>query len=324
MSNRPLKTSDDHQALSSRGHIKSTSSVANNILDKLAAEEKQACQDLAQKKKIFESGLMSPHFKTKVNSILHQLSSHTTTHKTGESFSSIFAKKSFNVNQPSTPHEGSTSHRHFSDFKKSFSQTHHLQVTKHAYSNKSDGNESCTTASSSATLRPKQDSENIKSNHMKSSFQKKISLPKGDNCPTFSSPFAKNNLTTRSRVDTKHDLTESDSNLALSLKNLNIETARLLSNRNFSSVLSSTDQNKSRAQDSHISTGYDSKIQKSVELKRKQSSRAHEDMIATNLHISSLSERRNENKENKKNKELGKDKERLLQFKEEYVSKWAF
>jgi len=320
MSNRPLKTSDDNQSLSSRGHIKSTSSVANNILEKLIVDEKQASQDLAQKKKIFESSLMSPHFKSKVNTILHQLSSHTTTHKSGESFSSIFNKKSLN---PATPHEGSSSHRHFSDFKKGFSQTtHHLQLTKQAYSNKSDGNESCATASSSATLRPKQDAENMKSNHMKSSFHKKISLPKGDNCPTFSSPFAKNNLTTRSRVDTKHDLADSDSNLALSLKNLNIETARLLSNRNFSSVLSGAEQNKTKTQDSYVSTTYDTKVQKGLENKRKQSSKVHEDLIATNLHISSLSERRNENKENKKEKDLAKDK--LLKFKGEYVSKWAF
>jgi len=309
---------------SARGHIKSSSSVANTILDKLVLDEKKISFELAKKKRIFENSILSPHFRTKVDSIVHQISSHTTTHKNTESISSIFARRALNMNQLNyQTSTAETPSNYYNDgYKRNFSQAiNNIQIGKPSASNKSDENDSCTTASSSATLRPKSEMENSKISHIpstvKNSFHKKISLPKGDNCPTLSSPL-KANLTTRTRFDTRISEIDQEYNFGLSVRNMNSDVPKVLTTKNMGSVLSATDQNKYRSQ-----APYEvNKAYKALDYKRKQSSKAPEEFMPVNLYLSSLSERRNENKENKK--ELLKDKDNIGKLREEFVARWGY
>jgi len=94
-----------------------------------------------------------------------------------------------------------------------------------------------------------------------------------------------------------------------------------MSKKSSENILSVTDQNKYRIQRQESDPTV-SKIYKGLDYKRRQGLKVNEDSSSSNLHISSLSGRRNENKENKK--DSLKEKENLLRYREENAAKYAF
>jgi len=292
--NRSVKMMTENP-LSSRGRNKSS-----NLPEKLDMDDIKYPSDIFKKKKIFENSILSPNFKTKVGSILHQLSSHTTTHRTAESMSSLLSAKGFRANQQTaqTPsREVPIGFNIYSEKSK--------MLAKASLSDKTVDYNSYVNPSSS-TYRA-----NNGSTQLKSSFHKKLHLPQGEACPTFSSPVTTKNLTTRYKFDgADQDL------FTLSSKYGNMENIRPYVQKSSENILSAADQNKYRIQRQESDpTG--SKIYKGLDYKRRQVLKVNEDSYS-NLHISSLSGRRNENKENKK------DKENLMRYREENVAKYAF
>jgi len=298
--NRSVKMMTENP-LSARGRNKSS-----NLPEKLDMDDIKYPSDIFKKKKIFENSILSPNFKTKVGSILHQLSSHTTTHRTAESMSSLMSAKGFRLNQQSAQTPSREVPIGFNIYSE---QNQKKMLTKASVSDKTIDYNSYVNTSS--TYRA-----NNGSTQVKSSFHKKLHLAQGDHCPTFSSPVSTKNLTTRY----KFEGAEQDF-FTLSSKYGNMENIRPYVQKNSENILSAADQNKYRTQRPESESSV-SKIYKGLDYKRRQALKVNEESSSSTLHISSLSGRRNENKENKK--DLIKDREIQLRIREENLAKYAF
>jgi len=247
--------------------------------------------------------MLSPTFKSRVESIMIQLSSHTTTHKMTDRTPSLYTSK--NQQPAQTPSsEVPIGVKYFDE-------------------------NSYFRGASSSSMRAKTDLEHssrvltMRNNSSKSNFQKKISIVKADNFTSLTSPVAPSmTLTTRAKVNTRgSDTVDQENIFALQQKFFSGEGSKSMTTKSFAHVLSNTDQNKFKGHERLPSEIFLKKVQKGNEGKKKQSFQK-EDMSSGSLHISSLSERRNENKENKKS--LIKDKENHLKFREEYAGRWEF
>jgi len=267
------------------------------------------------KKKAFDSSILSPTLKNKVDRIINQLSANTTTHRS-ESISGVFAAKNLNRNSQvatAAPTEALLSCKPQSEIR-SILSTRNQPGFKIITSNKADENSYSHILSSSNTCRSKSDLESIKLG-----LQKKLALPKNDSFHNISSQFYGRNLTTRTKFDSRTpDLFDFDKNSISTYKISGLETTKA-SSKNSMNVLSMADQNKFRVQE-EIGLSL-SKVYKG-DYKRRQGLKTAEELHPSTLQFSSLSERRNENKENTK-KDIIRDKE-LQRIREEYIGKYAF
>lgn len=292
VSNKP----NDENLSVLREHIKSSPSLAQKALEKAGLDEKTIRSNLEKKRKIFENNLLSPTFRTKVDSIMLELSSHTTTHKMTDRTPSLLTSK----HQPA--------------------QTPASEVPiGFKYSDEN------TFYGASSSMRAKTDQESTRGlsmrNNIKSTFQKKIGLVKADTFSSLASPIAHTTLTTRSKMNSRGSDVLDQENLA-SPKFFVGEVTKSMTTKNFGNVLGSSDQNKFKGHDRFGSDIFLKKLQKEYGSKKKPSVKTSQEISSGTLHISSLSERRNENKENKK--ELIREKENPLKFREEYAGRWEF
>jgi len=268
------KTSEENIS-AIREHVRSSPSLAQKAIEKAALEEKNIKSHLERKRKIFENTMLSPNFKSKVDNIILQLSSHTTTHKMTDRPPSLFSTK--NQMPAQTPSsEVPIGFKYFDE---------------NAYF----GN-------SSSTLRSKTDLENsrtltMRNNSAKSSVQKKMTLTKTDMFSTLTSPVAQSTtLTTRSKVNSRGlELADQENNFGLQQRFFAAEASKSMTTKNFGNVLGNTDQNKFKGHDRFGSDIFLKKLQKGYDTKKKSILKS-EESSSGNLHISSLSERRNEKK----------------------------
>ena len=326
--NGALKAVDEN-IVSSRGHTKSSSTISNNILEKLSFEDKMSANSMTRKKKIFENNVLSPTFKTRVDSIIHQLSSHTTTHKNLE-HTSMFGSRpaSRHLQQPSQnpSSNGSAPYKYYNEFTQPNQNQQSQTIFRVKAPNRLDEN-SIPTNPFTSTYRVKSDVESMKElrsfqQTAKNSYQKNIILPKGDQ-PSLYSAMSTTNRSVRSKIGSRgSDILDQDKNFGLTHKFSNADVTRSLNLKSFGNVLSVSDQNKYKISDLQEAGSSFNKYSKGLDYKRKQGYKMCEDSLPANLHISSLSDRRNENKENKK--DHLKDKENHIRIREEFTTKYAF
>jgi len=330
--NGALKAVDENVA-PTRGHIKSSSTISTSILEKISFEDKVSTSSLP-KRKIFESSMVSPNLKAKVDNIIHQLSSHsqTATHKSSEHVS-MFSSRPLSRNNPQQPSQNPSSetssiYRHHLEF----SQPNQSQQPQSVYRAKTSSrlDENAKSISSfSNTFRVKPDVTDLKDigssqYTTKSSYNKKISFPKGDSQPSlYSSISTTTNRSARSKIGSKgSDMFDHERNFSLSNKFSHVDVTKSLNLKSFNNILSTADQNKYKIADGQDGGSSYNKYARGLDHKRKQSYKMGEDSGPANLHLSSLSERRNENKENKK--DHMKDKESHMRIREDYTGKFAF
>jgi len=246
-------------------------------------DEKSIRNNIEKKRRIFESNMLSPTpFKSKIDGVLLQLSSHTTTNKlTTERAPQLFG----NEMSSQTPAGAPVGFKFFEE------------NSGTAYG-----------GGSSSSNRPRIDigALNMK-NSVKSSAQRKASINRPEMFSTLNSPMAQITLSTRSKMNTKGS-EGGDQENSFGLLQRRFGGEKPLIAKPFGNVLGDTDQNKV------------GNVPMSNEGKRKQSAKQGEEKSSSSLRISSLSERRNEKKENKK--DVSKNKENQLKFREEYVARW--
>jgi len=300
MNGLTTKTADENLS-TIREHVKSSPSLAQKAFEKACLDDKSGRSNLEKKRRIFENTMLSPTFKTKVDTIMLQLSSHTTTHKMTDRTPSLFTSK--NQMPAQTPSSEVPIGFKYSDENSYF-------------------------GTSSSSTRAKTDLENsrvltMRNNSAKSNLQKKLSIAKAETFTTLTSPLAHTTLTTRSKMNTRGSETlDQENNFGLTQKFFGGEGPKSTTTKSFANVLSNTDQNKTKGHDRLGSEIFLKKLQKGYEGKKKQIFKGAEEMSSGSLHISSLSERRNENKENKKG--MMKDKEnQQMKFREDY-GRWEF
>jgi len=328
-----LKAVDENIA-PTRGHVKSSSTASINILEKISFEEKSSNSSVARRK-IFESSMLSPNLKTRVDSIIHQLSQHpqTTTHKTSE-HTSTFSSRLASRNHPQQPSQNPSSeissiYRHHQEFSQPIQSQQPQSVYRAKTSSRLDENAK-SVSSFSNTFRVKPDVGDLKDigssqYTTKSSYQKKISFSKGESQPClYSSISTTTNRSARSKIGSRgSDMFDHERNFSLSNNKFShVDVTKSLNLKSFSNVLSAADQNKYKIADGQDNGSSYNKYAKGLDHKRKQSYKMVEDSGPVNLHVSALSERRNENKENKK--DHMKDKESHMRIREEYTEKFAF
>jgi len=297
--NRSVKMVTENP-LSARNRNKS-SCTTPTLPEKINMDDIKYPSDIYNKKKIFESSILSPNFRTKVDSIMHQLSSHTTTHRAAETISPVYTSKAFRLNQ----------------LQSAQTPSREVPIGFNIYSEQHLKNKMLVKASMSDKTIDYSSANSYRANglttQVKSSFSKKISL-QGD----LISPMSTRNLTTRAKFDTKSPEAIDQEFVSLN-KYGNMENIRPFVQKNSENGLSIADPNKYRVQRQESDpTG--SKVYKGLDYKRKQGFKVNEDNSSSNLHISSLSGRRNENKENKKDLL----KENQMRFREENAAKYAF
>jgi len=211
-----------------------------------------------------------------------QLSSHTTTNRTAENMSPLYTSKGFRLN---AQHSAVTPSRE-------------VPVGFNLYSDHSLRNKMLAKASLSDKTIDYNSASSYRASgfttQVKSSFHKKA----GDSYTTILSPISTRNLTTRSKVDTRGS-DAMDQDFVLTSKYGNMENIRPYVQKNNDSGLAIADSNKYRVQQRQESDPISSKAYKGLDYKRKQGFKLNDEGSVSNLHISSLSVRRNENKENK-------------------------
>jgi len=329
-SNLQLKTISENM-LTARGHTKSSSSLTHNVLEKLVLDERKTPTNLSKKKKIFENNLLSPAFRTKVNSIIQNLSSQTTTHKTAVDISAIFADKL--LNQHSTrAYTGvpTITNRYQNDHPlTSLQNTQNQAIIR----NKSDlkNDENCqfgTSSSNSNVSKARAESEALKRAHtptnVKTNIQVKLSLPKGDNIPAFASPLSNANRTARSKIEARSpEPLESRINLmTYSQKFGEGELVRPMTSKNSENGTSASKKINGKSKERQDFGFAFNNFYKSLDYKKKTGMKFIDEV--TNQHIVNLQDRRNERKEQTK-REYNKDKENHMVMKDtQQLRNWAF
>lgn len=299
----------DSTLTSSRGHIKSSSSsIANNILEKLENEDRKHSGHLLNKKKIFEAQATTPSLRSKVDNIIHQLSSQTTAHRNEHhnTSNSIYSMKaSLRELHAETP-SGHRGHQLSSDIRNLFSN--HTSRNQPAYKIISSENKhlmnSAVNSSNMASFRSRggenESSREIHTLHlMKNAFQKKLTLPKGEILAGLnSSHLYGKTLTSRSKVDTRgSDMFDFEGGHIKQYQHPHsgYETAKAsLYNRSMN-VLANADQNKYRVSESQDLTASIGKLYKNLDFRRKAGYKMSDEM---SLQMSAVTERRHDNKEN--------------------------
>jgi len=181
--------------MTSRGHAKSSSSIANNMLERLDFDERNNSNSMGRKKRVFDVSILSPTLKNKVDRILSHLSSHTTSHRM-ENISGVFTTKIVNSQAAQVPPtEASLS------IKPVFSNTSRNQTSLKIISTDRAEN-----SHSHSIYKTKVDIENIKVTHhleqIKGASQKKLALPRNDLFNNLTSLYGRN-LTTRSKLSSR-------------------------------------------------------------------------------------------------------------------------
>ena len=327
-SNLQLKTVNEN-ILTTRGHTKSSSSLTHNMLEKLILDEKKTPSNLSKKKRIFENNMLSPNFRTKVNSIIHQLSSHTTTNKTSHDISNLFAEKMLNQHTTRSIYSGgltSTSRYHNENPLHSVQSTEALHISRNKTDSRAEeGSHFNTSSSTSNIMRTRAETvENMKRTHTPSTTkntQVKLNLAKGDDGPTFSSPLSNANRTARSKLDTRSpEPFETRVNLvSYSQKFAHGELEKALLTKGVESSISSFNKSKGKSKERQELGVSFNNFYKSLEYKKKPGTKFM-DEIASN-HGAVFNERRNERKEHKR--ELLRDKENHVGIEKGQLRNWA-
>jgi len=328
-SNLQLKTVSEN-VLTTRGHTKSSSSLTHNMLEKLILDEKKTPNALSKKKRIFENNVLSPNFRTKVNNIIHQLSSHTTTNKTSHDISNLFAEKMLNQQTTRSIYSGvinSTSRYHNENPLQNVQSTEALHISRNKIDMKAEESSHFTASSSTSNImRTRAETvENIKRTHTPGTTknsQVKLNLPKGDDGPTFCSPLSTANRTARSKFDARSpEPFETRVNLvSYSQKFAHGELEKALLHKGVESSLSSFNKSKNKSKERQELGVSFNNFYKSLEYKKKPGTKFM-DEVASSQHVLTLNERRNERKEQKR--ELLRDKENHIGLEKGQLRNWA-
>jgi len=321
VSNLQLKSMKENILSSSRRHTKSSSSLTSDILEKLsAANERRTPSGHSLTKRLFENTLLSPNFKTKVNTLVHQVSAQTTTHKASSDVSAVFTSRA--VNQQTEPNgfAESTSTYRFQ------SQAHNKHDLHMAYRTKSDNNrlddnsKFSMNSSSLNNSKAKMDGESMKGrstpSHSKPIIQVKLNLPKGDNGITLCSPLSNPNRTARSKVDVR-------SPEPVELQNRQISYSDKFSHQHKYSENHMTNREEYRR---HTKEGQElthslTSLYKGLDYHRKHVSKFGEELNPSNQPFFVLNERKNDVRDIRR--DFTRDKENRLIAKEEYDRNWA-
>ena len=327
--NQVLRSVDENIA-SVRNHTKSYSTMSNNALEKLGFEDK------ARKNRIFENDILSPNFKTKVDNIIHQLSSHTTTHKSSEHtplFSSRTASRP-QLQQPSQNalSESSSIYRHYNEScQPSLGQQPQI-ISRAKLPSRLDENLTPTASPFASpfasTFRMRPDVENMRDvgysqQTAKDSYYKKVNFSNVNSQSSLYAPASTTNRSVRSKMGPRDLEIMDDKNFSLNHKYSHTDVTKSLNLKSFGNILSTADQNKYRVVDVQEASSSFNKYSKGLDYKRNQGYRVNEDQIPINMYISSsLNDRRNENKENKTDHFKGK--ESYMRIREEYTGRLVF
>jgi serine/threonine protein kinase len=320
VSNLHLKTMKEN-ILSSRRHTKSSSSLTSDILEKLAAANERRTPS-GQTKRLFENTLLSPNFKTKVNTIVHQVSSQTTTHKASTDISSVFTSRAANQQtEPNGLSEATSTYR-FHTNQQSHNKHNELQM---AYRVKSDNRLDDTSkfsinSSSLNNSKAKMDSENMKGrstpSHPKPIIQVKLNLPKGDNGITLCSPLSNPNRTARSKMDPR-----SPEPVELQSRHVSYSDKYAHQHKYSENHMTNREEYRRHTKEGQELTSSLTSLYKGLDYHRKHVSKFGEELNPSNQPFFVLNERKNDLRDIRR--DFTRDKENRLIVKEEYERNWA-
>jgi len=320
VSNLHLKTMKDN-IMSSRKHNKSSSSLTSDILEKLAAaNERRTPSGQSMTKRLFENTLLSPDFKTKANSIVSQLSSQTTTHKTSIDISSVFTTRAANQQtEPSGFTEATSTYRFHTN--QPIKHHEHQLVYRARSDNRLDDNSKFSVNSSSSNnSKVKMDTENTKGrstpSHSKPIIQVKLNLPKGDNGITLCSPLSNPNRTARSKMDPR-----SPEPIELHNRQISYSDKFAHSHKYSENHMTNREEYRRHAKEGNDLTSSVTSLYKGLDYHRKHASKFGEELNPSNLPLFVLNERKNDIKDIKR--DFVRDKENKMIAKEQYDRNWA-
>jgi len=284
-----LKTLGDHYNFSGLATTTNKSAMAKQMIDNLTYEngKKTPSTDNLRKKKIFETTLLSPTFKTKINSIISQLGPQTTAHKSTGDMAPILSSRSPTHQKTLTIfNEATSATRELGDF-------HHSEHSPYLYSTSNyrsnqqslSSNLSPTNFKKSTLEVPKAGtSEGTRAlSQSKTNFKATPTTTKiggfrdENNTPAMTSSLSSSNLTKKKRELSRGELTSSQIGIDYTLKNYVPEHDRSRSpHYKGSNPLVSLDQNRNKFEDSSLGIQFN-QFYKGLDHKRKSNFKSIDD-----------------------------------------------